>query len=56
MPVRQLFGCVFAIAAVVIAFYAVWRQERASLWSWGACLGLLLAAVAALRSPGRKGR
>lgn len=53
MPVRILFGCVFAIASVAIAFYAVWRQEAASLWSWGACLVLLLAAVASLRSRGR---
>lgn len=53
MTVRLFFGTVFAIASIAIALYAVWRQEQASMWSWGACLGLLMAALAALRSPRR---
>lgn len=54
MAVRLLFGLVFACASVALAVYAIWRQEQASLWSWGASLALLLAALAALRRP--KGR
>ena len=53
MTVRLFFGTVVAIASIAIALYAVWRQEQASMWSWGACLGLLMAALAALRSPRR---
>ncbi|HLL75231.1 MAG TPA: hypothetical protein VK421_08170 [Pyrinomonadaceae bacterium] len=57
MPVRLLFGWACALASLVVGIYAAVRQERASLWSWGACLFLLVAAMAALRRPsGRRRR
>ena len=49
MPVRLLFGWACAVASLAVGIYAAVRQERASLWSWGACLFLLVAAMAALR-------
>jgi quinol-cytochrome oxidoreductase complex cytochrome b subunit len=52
MPVRLLFGWALALASLSVGIYAAVRQERASLWSWGACLFLLVAALAALRRPG----
>ncbi len=51
MRVRLFIGCVFAVASVALAYYAVWRQERATIWSWGACLVLLVAAMGCLRRP-----
>jgi hypothetical protein len=51
MPVRLLFGWACALASLAVGIYAAVRQERASLWSWGGCLILLIAAVAALRRP-----
>jgi hypothetical protein len=55
MPVRLVFGWALALASLAVGIYAAVRQERASLWSWGACLFLLVAALAALRrSPGRR--
>ena len=56
MPVRLLFGWAFAVASLAVGIYAAVWQERASLWSWGACLFLLVAAMAALRRPGGRGR
>ena len=56
MPVRLIFGWACGLASLAVGIYAVLRQEGATLWSWGACLFLLLAAVAALRGPGRRGR
>ena len=38
MPVRLLFGWAFAVASLAVGIYAAVRQERASMWSWGACL------------------
>ena len=52
MSVRLLFGWAFARASLAAGIYAAVRQERASLWSWGACLFLLVAAMAALRRGG----
>lgn len=55
MSVRLVLGWTLAIASLAIGIYAAVRQERASLWSWGVCLFLLVAAMAALRrSPGRR--
>ena len=56
MPVRLLFGWALAVASLTVGIYAAVRQERASLWSWGACLFLLVAAMAALRRPGGRRR
>ena len=56
MPVRLLFGWALAVASLAVGIYAAVRQERASLWSWGACLFLLVAAMAALRRPGGRRR
>ena len=56
MPVRLLFGWAFALASLAVGIYAAVRQERASMWSWGACLFLLVAAMAALRRGGRRRR
>jgi hypothetical protein len=52
MPARLVFGWALALASLSVGIYAAARQERASLWSWGACLFLLVAAMAALRRPG----
>ena len=57
MPVRLIFGWACALASLTVGIYAAVRQERASLWSWGVCLFLLVAAMAALRRPsGRRRR
>ena len=57
MSVRLVLGWTLAIASLAVGIYAAVRQERASLWSWGACLFLLVAAMAALRRPsGRRPR
>lgn len=56
MPVRLIFGWALAIASLAVGIYAAVRQERASLWSWGACLFLLVAAMAALKRGGGRGR
>jgi hypothetical protein len=57
MSVRLLFGWACAVASLAVGIYAAVRQERASLWSWGACLFLLVAAMAALtRRSGRRRR
>ena len=57
MPVRLVLGWTLAIASLAVGIYAAVRQERASLWSWGVCLFLLVAALAALRRPsGRRSR
>jgi quinol-cytochrome oxidoreductase complex cytochrome b subunit len=52
MPVRLALGWTLALASLAVGIYAAVRQERASLWSWGICLFLLVAAMAALRRPG----
>jgi hypothetical protein len=55
MFVRLVFGWACAVASLAVGIYAAVRQERASMWSWGACLFLLVAAMAALRrSAGRR--
>lgn len=55
MPVRLVLGWTLAVASLAVGIYAAVRQERASLWSWGVCLFLLVAALAALRrSSGRR--
>ena len=56
MPVRLLLGWTLAVASLVVGIYAAVRQERASMWSWGLCLFLLVGAVAALRRPSGRGR
>ena len=56
MPVRLIFGWACALASLTVGIYAAVRQERASLWSWGVCLFLLVAAMAALRRGGGWGR
>ncbi|HEY9284036.1 MAG TPA: hypothetical protein VIP46_11340 [Pyrinomonadaceae bacterium] len=56
MPVRLILGWTLAVASLAVGIYAAVRQERASLWSWGVCLFLLVAALAALRRPSGRRR
>ena len=56
MPVRLVLGWTLALASLAVGIYAAVRQERASMWSWGVCLFLLVAAMAALRRPGGRRR
>jgi quinol-cytochrome oxidoreductase complex cytochrome b subunit len=52
MPVRLALGWTLALASLAVGIYGAVRQERASMWSWGLCLFLLVGAMAALRPPG----